>query len=243
MFFLATIFTQIHSPWAAALLTLAFAVLAHWLRGVSTSGAIAGWIVSFMLYAAAGPGAFATLVLVFILTWAATRFGYQRKQRLGTAEKKEGRTASQVLANVGLAAVCAAAYRLSQGNVIFLLALSSALAEATADTVSSELGQASSETARLITTWKQVPAGTDGGITLIGTLGGIVAATLVSLAAVFTGSLPWKWLPISIGTAVTAMLADSFMGALLERRGWLNNDAVNSLSTALAAAMATMFAA
>ena len=145
------------------------------MRGVSLSGAIAGGVVCFVLYAAAGPGAFVLLMLLFILTWGATRLGYQRKQKLGTAEKKEGRTASQVLANVGVAAACAAAYRWHE-NTVFLLAMCAALAEAAADTVSSEIGQTSSREARLITNWRKVPAGTDGGISLAGSAAGPAAA-------------------------------------------------------------------
>jgi uncharacterized membrane protein len=38
------------------------------------------------------------------------------------------------------------------------------------------------------------------------------------------------------------MLADSYMGALLERRGWLGNDSVNFISTVLAAVVAAAFA-
>ena len=233
-------FTDGPTPWEAAALTVLFAAVAYWLHGVSISGAIAGWVVSFVLYAAAGSPAFITLVVVFVLTWAATRFGYQRKQRLGTAEKKSGRTASQVLANIGVAAVCAAAYRLSHRNEVFLLALTTALAEAAADTVSSEVGQAFSETARLLTTWERVPSGTDGGITSLGTLSGIFAAFLVSFIASATNLLAWKWFPISACVAVMATLADSLMGALLERRGAVNNDTVNFLSTALAAATAVL---
>jgi uncharacterized protein (TIGR00297 family) len=226
------------SLWAAAVVTLLFAALARGVRGVSLSGAIAGGIVCFVIYAATGPGGFALLALVFLLTWAATRFGYQRKQRLGTAERKGGRTASQVFANVGMAAVCAAAYRFTHGNAIFLLALSATLAEAAADTVSSELGQAFSRTSRLVTTWEQVPAGTDGGVSLLGTLGGIAAGGLVSLTGVLAGVLPWNWFPVSAGAAVAAMIADSFLGAVFERRGLLNNNSVNFLSTALAAGIA-----
>jgi len=228
--------------WIAGAVTLAFSALARWIRGVSPSGAIAGAIVCFLLYAGAGPGAFAGLVSVFALAWITTRLGYQRKQRLGTAEKQDGRTASQVLANRGVAASCAALYAASQGKAIFLLATAAALSEAAADTVSSELGQASSEKARLITTWEQVPAGTDGGVSLIGTLAGIAAATLVSLVCVLTGLLAWKWLGTSVAAAVLGMVADSYLGAWLERRQLLNNDSVNFLSTLVAAGAASLLA-
>jgi len=226
----------------ATAVTVAFSALARWIRGVTLSGAMAGAIVCFLLYTCVGPGAFAALVSVFALTWITTRLGYQRKQKLGTAEKQDGRTASQVLANLGVAAVGAALYAANHGRAIFLLATAAALSEAAADTVSSELGQAGSEKARLITTWEQVPAGTDGGVSLVGTLAGIAAAALVSLACVLAGLLPWKWLGISVGAAVLGMVADSLLGAWLERRHVLNNDSVNLLSTLLAAAVASLLA-
>src|ERR1051325_18154 len=155
-----TISSASHPIWVVVLVTVLFALLARTMRGVSFSGAVAGGVVCFVLYASAGGAAFIMLVLLFTLTWAATRLGYQRKQKLGTAEKKEGRTAAQVFANVGAAAACAAAYWW-RGNSLFLLAMCAALAEAAADTVSSEIGQTSSREARLITNLRKVPAGTN----------------------------------------------------------------------------------
>lgn len=219
----------------ALAVTLAFAVLARAMRGVTTSGAVAGAVVCFLLYAGAGPGAFAALVLVFVLAWVTTRVGYQRKQKLGTAERREGRRASQVLANLGVAAVCSVLYSARTSNPAFLLAMAAALSEAAADTVSSELGQAAGQTPRLLTTWELVPAGTDGGVSVAGTLAGILAAALVSLVCVLTGLLEWKWLIISAGAGVLGMVADSLFGASLERRRRLNNDSVNFLSTLIAA--------
>jgi uncharacterized protein (TIGR00297 family) len=183
-----------------------------------------------VLYAAAGPGAFILLALLFILTWGATRLGYQRKQKLGTAEKKEGRTAAQVLANVGVAAACAAAYRW-HGNMVFLLATCAALSEAAADTVSSEIGQTSSREARLITNWRRVPAGTNGGISIAGTLAGAGAALLITTAGIFTGLISRHELLSSCVAAFTGMICDSYMGATVEWRGLLNNNAVNFLGT------------
>jgi uncharacterized protein (TIGR00297 family) len=192
------------------------------------------------LYVSAGPGAFAALVSVFVLAWITTRLGYQRKQALGTAEKRDGRTASQVLANLATAAIAATLYA-ATSNAVCLLAMVATLSEAAADTVSSELGQASSDHARLITTWEKVPAGTDGGVTLAGTLAGIAGAAVVSLVSVAVGTLPWKWLAPATLSAVVGMLADSYLGATLERSRLLNNDSVNFLSTVVAAAIALLW--
>ncbi len=223
----------------AAVLTVAFASVARLVRGVSVSGSIAGAIVAFLLYSSGGPGAFAALVSVFVLTWIATRFGYRRKQRLGTAENDQGRKASQVLANLATAAGFSVAFAFT-GKSACLLAAAAALSEAAADTVSSELGQAREGSARLITTFEIVPTGTDGGITLIGTVAGIVAAELVAAVCLLTRVVPAHWFWIALVAGSAGMIFDSILGATLERRRWLNNDGVNFLGTLFAAGLAIL---
>jgi uncharacterized protein (TIGR00297 family) len=227
--------------WIAAAVTFVFTGLARWLRGVSISGSLAGAGVCFVIYAAAGPGGVAVLAVVFALTWTSTRFGYSRKKRLGTAENQQGRTAWQVLANLGVAAGCAAAYAF-RGNAIFMLGAAAALSEAAADTVSSEIGQAHGKSARMITTWQPVAPGTSGGISGTGTAFGLAAAVLISMISMWVGLLPKKWLGISVLAAVLGMLTDSLLGATLERKTVLNNNWVNFLSTLLAAVVATFLA-
>jgi len=235
--------TGFGSTWEiGGLLTVVFAVAARLVRGVTTSGAMAGAASCFVLYLGGGSGAFAALVTVFGLAWITTRLGYRRKLRLGIAERREGRKASQVLANLGVATVCAALYALNPGKTVLLVALAAALSEAAADTVSSEVGQAFGETARLITNWDSVPAGTDGAVSLPGTLAGTVAAGIVSSVCVLGGLLPRQWLAISVGAAILGMFMDSLLGAWLQRRRLLNNDSVNFLSTAVAALAASWLA-
>jgi uncharacterized protein (TIGR00297 family) len=208
---------------------------------VSTSGALGGGLAALVLYLGGGAGAFVVLILVFSLTWVSTRVGYARKQRLGTAERLEGRNAGQVLANIGVAAACAG-WSGIQGSDLLLVGCTAALAEAAADTVSSECGQVASASARLITTWERVPAGTDGGVTLAGTLAGLAAAVTVAATAAFVHLVPGKtvWVIATVGTA--GMLADSLLGALLERRRLLGNNAVNLLGTLFAAVVALVWA-
>lgn len=230
-----------HPLWMAAAVTVAFAALARFVRGVTGSGAIAGGLVCFALYAFAGPAAFAALVSVFVLTWGATRLGYSSKSRLGVAERRDGRKASQVVANLAVAALCAVLYAVTQ-RVAFLMGIAAALSEAAADTVSSEIGQARGHAAHLITTWQQVPAGTDGGISLAGTAAGVIAAILVGSVCAVTHFLPWNYSLVGAAAGVAGMLADSYLGALFERRQKLRNDVVNLLSTAVAAGIAIILA-
>ena len=112
------------------------------------------------------------------------------------------------------------------------------MAEAAADTVSSEIGQAIGGVPCLITNWKPAAAGTDGALTFAGTAAGIGAAIAVSL----TGIVPWPFAPICAASGILGMFADSLLGATLERRRFMDNNAVNFSSTAIAALIAFQIA-
>jgi uncharacterized protein (TIGR00297 family) len=223
-------------------LTLLFTLLARRMRGVSVSGAIAGFVVSLILYVLAGLEAFAVLVCVFVLTWLATRFDYGEKKRRGTAEQSGGRTASQVVANLGVATIAVLFFAV-QKNSIYLLAAISALSEAAADTVSSEYGQARGGNPRLITTWTIVPPGTDGALSATGTLAGVAAALIVSSFSALVGLISIRGLVVATLAAIFGMFCDSILGASLERKRWLSNNAVNFLSTLMAAIFAVLLGA
>ena len=221
----------------AVAVTLGFAVLAHALRGVNRSGALAGALTCFLLFAGAGPTAFAALAALFVMTWVSTRMGYRRKLARGLAERREGRNAWQILANLAVAAGGSVIFGVT-GNRAWLIAALAALAEAATDTVASEIGQYRKTDARLITTWEQVPAGTDGGVTIPGSIAGLVAGLVIAEVATLGGILAQQqiWIPVAAGFA--GMLIDSLLGATLQRRGGISNQAVNFLATLAAAALA-----
>ncbi|HEV2116154.1 MAG TPA: DUF92 domain-containing protein [Terriglobales bacterium] len=231
-----------HRLWPALAVTVGFAILARLLRAVDISGAVAGVVITWLLFISAGPGAFAAVAAVFALAFLTTRLGYRHKQFLGTAERRGGRTASQVLANLGMAGICGIASLLAGRPELWLLGLSAAMAEAAADTVSSEYGQARETSAYLITTWELVPAGTDGGISLPGTLAGIAASILLALICAAAGLVTRRWVAVVLAAGILGMFADSYLGAWLERRGRLNNDQVNFVSTVIAALLAVVLA-
>lgn len=219
----------------ALAITVAFALIAWLARGVDWGGALAGAAIAFIL-TSRNLGMFLVLLLVFALTLAATRVGSARKQQLRTAEASGGRTASQVMANLGVAALLAALA--PTGWPLLTLA---ALAEVAADTCSSEIGMALPGKTVLITNWKPVPPGMDGGVSLLGTAAAVVAAAIVAVSGRLLGLVPAHQAAIVLYAGFLGTLADSVLGAVLERRGWLNNDLVNLLSTVAASGIAWAF--
>ncbi|HZQ18806.1 MAG TPA: DUF92 domain-containing protein [Terriglobales bacterium] len=214
-----------------------FAVFGRLVRGVTTGGAIAGAVVCFVLLCSAGLRGFAALFTVFAFTWVATHIGYARKQRLGTAEARAGRNTLQVLANLGTAAGCAAVYTQFPNPRIFV-AMAAALAEAAADTVSSEIGQAMGRVPRLITSWREVARGTNGAITGIGTAAGAIAAVAVAFVFFAFGDFGRVSLLVVAFSGTAGMFADSFLGATIEGRRGIGNNAINFFSTVFAAIVA-----
>jgi uncharacterized protein (TIGR00297 family) len=213
-------------------ITAGFAGLAWLAHGVNFGGAMAGSAIAFIL-AGRDVRMFVLLLVVFALVLVATRLGGRRKQQLRTAESASGRSASQVMANLGFAGLAVA---LAPANWP-ILALA-ALAEAAADTSASELGMAFPAKTVLITSGKPVPPGVDGGISLVGTSAGLISTSVIALAGWAAGLIsPYAAVVVAIAGFLGTMI-DSLLGALLERRGWLNNDLVNLLSTASAGAIA-----
>lgn len=190
------------------------------------------------------------VLAVLALTSVATRLGRRRKEALGTAEQRTGRVAAQVVANLGTAALVAMTpVRLwmadtgwlrpdAWGLGLLFAPMLAALCEAAADTVSSELGQVLSTRPRMITTLRVMEPGTDGAISAGGTLAGVAASILVAATGALALNGGWQLGVIGAAGGVFGLFYDSLLGATLERRGWLNNDAVNFLSTWVAAAFA-----
>jgi len=220
-------------------LTLALAFFAWGMRSVTGAGALAGVVLTTVLCLGAGAAALLPVFTVFLFTIASTRVGRRRKERYGTAERGYGRSAPQIFANLGAAAICASPLVLVDHPYYLLLAgASAALAEAAGDTVSSELGQVLGGTPRLITTLQRVAPGTDGGVTTAGTVTSFAAAALVCLACQWAGLLlPNFYWPV-VCCAFFGTVVDSLLGATLERPGRLGNNAVNFTSSAFASALA-----
>jgi uncharacterized protein (TIGR00297 family) len=244
-----------------AVASAAVAVVAYRARSLDAGGAVAAFAVGTATYGALGPQGAAVLLAFFVTSVAFSRMGKTRKEKAFVDIGKTGpRDAAQVLANGGVAAICALLALWVDAR--YAVAFAGAFAAATADTWGTEIGSLARLQPRSILTRKPVATGISGGVTALGLLAEFAGALLIALVAHLLR--PHVLLPVACAGIAGALL-DSVLGATLQSlrwcpnckrpterephtcgantshlRGlsWFGNDAVNFTATLAAAALA-----
>lgn len=222
--------------WPVLFILTAVAFISVRAKKLTLPAGVTGWVAGLLVFAGAGYAGVAMLAIFFALGTGATSWGMSVKQKLGLAEKDKGRrTPGQVVANAGAAAilgVLAVAYQAKAG--LFRVMMAGAFASATADTLSSELGNVYGQSFYNIITFKKDTRGLDGVVSIEGTLIGIAGSTIIAIvyAIGFGFDIQFLWIIIA-GTI--GNFSDSILGATLERKGSLSNNEVNFFNTAIAA--------
>ena len=220
---------------------LAGMLLSIRLKKLTPAGAFTGGLIGFCVFLGADFIGLGMMSLFFALGVLATSWKIKTKESLGVAEREKGkRTAAQVAANAGLPAILGlAVYIFPHHQVLFRVLLAACFSSATADTLSSELGTVYGRRFYNVLTLKKDKRGDNGVISLEGSLFGLAGSSLIALvyALGFGWDIFFLWIVIA-GTA--GNFADSVLGATLERKQFLKNDAVNFLNTVVAALTATV---
>jgi uncharacterized protein (TIGR00297 family) len=249
-------------------ISVAFAGLVLFLRATSQAGAFFGVMICFLLVSGTASFQFTIssqykivrsglipLASLFVLTFLATRAGRRIKAETGLAEKRHGRSSAQVIANLSIAglavselgfdlvtsgACCGIPYYTLWVWPAMMMMCLAAMVEATADTVSSEIGQAFGGRPVMLLTLKRVNPGADGAVTLLGSLAGITGGAFVAAVGMWALRLQPFQAAIALFAGICGLFFDSFLGATVERRGWIGNDLVNFSSTLFAAILAAV---
>jgi len=239
------------------------ALLSYRARLLTGSGAVAMFVLAVPIFGYGGWAWTVPIVAFFVPSSLLSKVGKAKKRQFHLVfEKSDRRDAWQVMANGGVAGVVAIYYAVTGDGTVFPI-YCAALAAASADTWATELGTLAKGTPRLVTTFRSVPAGTSGGITLTGLMSSLAGSLLVALSGwVFVGTvmtlvmvslcgLAGSLIDSFLGATVQAQYACGECGKVTERRehcdqstervsglAWMNNDWVNVLGIVGATALA-----
>ncbi len=199
------------------LVNVALALLGYLAGTVNRSGLVGGALLGSVLILFGGWQLYAVLLAFFVIGSGVTKAGIRKKSNLGIAQEEGGRRGfSHAFANVGVAAILALMATTGgyDASALWLGAVA-ALATATADTTASEMGQLIGKRPFLPLTFRRVPVGTEGAISVEGTLSGAIAASVVALIGavlLVSHSMPG----VRLGTAIrVAFSGDRLPGMLL----------------------------
>lgn len=214
----------------AVIAAFTFAFFAYRSKTADLSGLFSIALVGIILLVFTTPLWLIIMIVFFVLGSIATKYKYEYKKKIGVEQGQSGaRGYKNVFAN-GIAATAAAVLFGVFQQPVFIVMYVGCVATAAADTLASEIG-VTGGIPRLITTLKQVPIGTNGGVTLVGEIVALVGGIVVSAAALLLGVIT---LPMAIICAFAGFIGtniDSLVGALIENRGLIGNAGTNFTAT------------
>ncbi len=214
----------------AVIIGFGFAVFSYKLKAADLSGLFSGALMGILLIVFADVRWFLIMLTFFILGAGTTKFRFDKKKALGVAESHGGvRGYFNVFAN-GIVSLCGAILFGITKDPLFIALFLGSVACATSDTLASEVGVVG-KTPRLITTFREVPRGTNGGVTLIGELAAISGAVIIAVVAYMLGVADLTLVAVTILSGFFGTNIDSLIGALYENKHVFGNAGTNFLAT------------
>lgn len=203
-------------------------------KKLTVIASVTGGLIAILILIGSGISGVLLLAAFFILGTGATAWKMNFKIQTGIAEPARGRrNVGQVLANGGVATILSIwmLYQPESGEMYSLM-IAGSFSAASADTLSSELGNIYGRKYYHMLSFKKMRRGANGAVSWQGTLAGMAGSLLIALIyALSTGWHP-EYVAIIVLAGIVGNIADTVLGLTLENKGWISNNAVNLLNTA-----------
>ena len=202
-----------------------------------------GWIhagvLGTLLLGSIGWNGWLSVCLYLLLGTLVTKIGYKNKASRGIAEARGGQRGPENVWGSAATGCSLALFSCIWPNylIAFMVGFASSFTAKLSDTFSSEIGKRFGKRTFLITTLKPVKPGTEGAISIEGSLAGLLGSlimTVVMLNLSIISGLSVAFIVLLSGYLATIL--ESYIGAVVQNKfEWMTNELVNSIQTSLAA--------
>ncbi|BAQ64732.1 TIGR00297 family protein [Geminocystis sp. NIES-3709] len=212
---------------------------------LTVMGYLNAWVLGVIVWGSLQWQGYIIVMFYFLVGSGITKVGIKQKEAEGIAEKRSGqRGPENVWGSALIATICSLGYVfLSPPWQSFcLIGYVASFATKLSDTCASEIGKAYGKRTFLITNFKPVPRGTEGAVSLEGTLAGMMASIAIAVLAWQINMIDFVGVIICLISAFIATNLESVIGATLQTKfNWLTNEIVNILNTLIGASIAVLF--
>jgi len=129
--------------------------------------------------------------------------------------------------------------KFNAANVVMLkVGFAASFAAKLADTFGSEIGKRFGKDTYLITSLKKVDRGTEGGISIEGTLASVLGSIFMAFIMLLLSIISINHFIVVIVSGFLATLSESIIGAKFQNKYKLSNELVNAIQTSIASVFA-----
>ena len=202
-----------------------------------------GWIhagiLGTLILGSIGWNGWFSICIYLLLGTLVTKIGYKNKASRGIAESRGGKRGPE---NVwGSAATGCSLSLLSciwpDYLTLFMVGFAASFTAKLSDTFSSEIGKRFGKRTFLITTLRPVAPGTEGAISIEGSLAGLLGSLIMTIVMFNLSIISGLSVAcIVLFSGYIATIVESYIGAEVQNKfEWLTNELVNSIQTSLSA--------
>ncbi|QSJ16879.1 TIGR00297 family protein [Nostoc sp. UHCC 0702] len=233
---------------------------------LTPAGLFHAWLLGVLIWGTLGWQGYVVVMFYFLVGSGVTRIGMAQKESEGIAEKRSGaRGPENVWGSALTGALCALGVGIINSGFftpspqfpvpsdalslskcpqsLLLLGYVASFSTKLSDTCASEVGKAYGKSTFLITTLQPVPRGTEGAVSLEGTLAGVGGSIAIAIIAWAVGLINLLGIVWCVLAAFIATNLESVIGATLQSKyTWLTNEVVNIFNTLIGAGAAILLA-